>query len=351
MVQISAFPSFELSYESNQPHKTVVSATNDIIIQMPQGRRFYVWFTVDTETGDHAIYHVTPDRTSCEKQQGILNGGTTYPLHLFFGTVVTAFQISPRTLVMTDLHVYRGVPVSTVVNQSVKWAWMTTDIATHASCKYVLPVWRHSSQGVAPLPGYKVHHMQRRSWDTLSPYVHMPHEEPTLRVESNGRSLAVETNGRSLANESNGRSLANESNGRSLAVDSKSCLQTKQFKKPQYSQVTTFWLMADGQYDLYRLYGYGGAQEPEAFVDFACVVDLRTSKWLNGLFRRMKENRSLDAIEESDDEEDFEDVRLHKYTDMERRVKVKCRFQPRLRKWVPVEEDRPNAPVVALHRL
>ena len=160
----------------------------------------------------------------------------------------------------------------------------------------------------------------------------------------------------------------------------------KNTKKPQYAQLTTFGMTASPVYDLYKLYASDGdmngrsdferIMEPEGrrkvrsdksalriclrsdfkgyrngliFVDYACVVDMRVSKWLNGLFRKMKENARLDAIEESDDEEDFNDVSENKYTDLDKVVRVRCKFSHRLKKWVPVDEHA--SPVVAFHRL
>lgn len=92
--------------------------------------------------------------------------------------------------------------------------------------------------------------------------------------------------------------------------------------------------MADVSYDLYKLY-----DSNSVFVDYACVVDKKTSIWLNSLFRNIRENGRLDEMEESDDEEDFERVEENKYTDMEKRLAVRCRFQPRLKKWMPCWED------------
>jgi hypothetical protein len=107
------------------------------------------------------------------------------------------------------------------------------------------------------------------------------------------------------------------------------------WRKPQYHQETRFWIMADPAYDLYKLYARGVDGSP-VFVDYACVIDRATSHWLNGLFRNMIENRRIDAIEESDDEEDFQIVRENKYTDLEKKFVVRCRFQNRLKKWLPV---------------
>ena len=48
---------------------------------------------------------------------------------------------------------------------------------------------------------------------------------------------------------------------------------------------------------------------------------------MNNIFRNIKENKNLDLIEESDDEEDFEDTRIDKYLIHKTEpVKMKCEY-------------------------
>ncbi len=58
---------------------------------------------------------------------------------------------------------------------------------------------------------------------------------------------------------------------------------------------------------------------------------------MNGLFRNIKENRNLDALEESDDEDDFQDIRQEKYVDLEKTMILECLFMRKFRKWMPVK--------------
>ena len=57
---------------------------------------------------------------------------------------------------------------------------------------------------------------------------------------------------------------------------------------------------------------------------------------MNSLFRNIKENNSLDAIEESDDENDFENENDAKYVFLNRSYKMNCLFNSRFKKWIPV---------------
>ena len=56
---------------------------------------------------------------------------------------------------------------------------------------------------------------------------------------------------------------------------------------------------------------------------------------MNGLFRNIRENRNLDSIEESDDEDDFQNVAEDKYVDLQRMLAIECRWHAKFRRWVP----------------
>tara|TARA_A200000113_G_scaffold220526_1_gene230806 strand:- start:882 stop:1862 length:981 start_codon:yes stop_codon:yes gene_type:complete len=69
----------------------------------------------------------------------------------------------------------------------------------------------------------------------------------------------------------------------------------------------------------------------------AAITDYKSSVMMNSLFRNIKENRNLDLLEESDDEEEFEDISEDKYVDLKKSFVMKCVFVPRFRKWKPLE--------------
>ena len=57
---------------------------------------------------------------------------------------------------------------------------------------------------------------------------------------------------------------------------------------------------------------------------------------MNTLFRNIKENRNLDLLEMSDDEDEFEDVSEDKYVDTQKIISMKCVYIPRFKKWKPI---------------
>ena len=55
---------------------------------------------------------------------------------------------------------------------------------------------------------------------------------------------------------------------------------------------------------------------------------------MNNLFRNIKENSNLDAIEESDDE--FENDKLDKFVYLDKEYNMVCTFNSKFKKWTPI---------------
>jgi hypothetical protein len=56
---------------------------------------------------------------------------------------------------------------------------------------------------------------------------------------------------------------------------------------------------------------------------------------MNALFRTIKENANLDLLEESDDDEEFENTQMDKFVDLEKTVLMECVYSKRFKKWQP----------------
>lgn len=101
-------------------------------------------------------------------------------------------------------------------------------------------------------------------------------------------------------------------------------------QKTKPKQEAVFKVMADLAFDVYHLY-----DSDNRHVGAACITNYKMSVMMNRLFRRIKENHSLDAIEESDDEDDFEDVRPDKFVDLNKELFMLCEYHPTFDKWMP----------------
>ena len=87
--------------------------------------------------------------------------------------------------------------------------------------------------------------------------------------------------------------------------------------------------------DIYELYFENGEKIEKYKV--ACVPDYKTSVLMNSIFRTIKENSNLDLLEESDDEEEFENINLDKFVNLEKEIKMKCVFVKKFDSWKPIE--------------
>lgn len=83
--------------------------------------------------------------------------------------------------------------------------------------------------------------------------------------------------------------------------------------------------------DIYALSDPGSGADK----GFACIPNYQTSVFMNGLFRKIKENADLDALEESDSEEEFEDIRADKFVDLEKQLTLRCIYMARFKAWRP----------------
>ena len=58
---------------------------------------------------------------------------------------------------------------------------------------------------------------------------------------------------------------------------------------------------------------------------------------MNKLFRTIKENDRLDALEESDDEEEFENENEDKFVYLDKTYNMVCLYNYKFKKWYPIK--------------
>ena len=73
-------------------------------------------------------------------------------------------------------------------------------------------------------------------------------------------------------------------------------------------------------------------------IGMACIPDYTTSVLMNTHFRRIKENTNLDLLEESDDEEEFEQMNCDKFVCLDKVEPFECKYHRRFRMWIPIKK-------------
>lgn len=98
------------------------------------------------------------------------------------------------------------------------------------------------------------------------------------------------------------------------------------------SNPPSFYVKPDIREDIYHLYS---DKDCTTLVGTANICDYKTSVMMNGLFRNIKENANLDALEESDDEDEFQNVREDKYVHLDKVLLMNCEYSAKFRSWIP----------------
>jgi len=104
------------------------------------------------------------------------------------------------------------------------------------------------------------------------------------------------------------------------------------------ARTAVFLVRPSTAFDIYYLISMDSLRKPSHtyITEIAHIPDYATSVRMNSLFRNIKENEQLDAIEESDDEDDFEDTTPHKHVFLQREYYMECTYHKKFRKWIPV---------------
>ena len=123
----------------------------------------------------------------------------------------------------------------------------------------------------------------------------------------------------------------------------------KYIKPGHHHNNAIFKITADIEPDIYNLFIYKDGTE--VFYDIAFIPNYNTSVMMNKLFRKIKENDNLDAIEESDDEEEFQNNKEDKYVYLDISFKMNCEYNSKFKRWIPVSLASRNDNIISIKNL
>jgi hypothetical protein len=359
---IKRLPKFELSYETISHKK--VSPYYNLAMAIPNGKKYYLWFSF--YKSQNVCYLMDVNRDKKITKITILENDfeSSYALGtILYGSILENAEgekIEDHFFAIEDIFYYKGISTRNMcfgdklgyirefLSRSKHWA--NEPIAkknqskqnnTIKSVFFTLPMMWYIRQTVdyecpAQIPveisnciGYVPHHLQYRSLTTISPYlnVFLTRKLNNIREESN-------------------TIVSNTSK-----VCSFQTLNLRMvFSRPQYKSSAVFQVTADIQFDVYHLFAYG-KNKTTVYYNVACIPNYKTSVFMNGLFRNIRENSNLDYIEESDDEDDFENISEDKYVDLNKTLFMECIFNYKCKKWVPIRVVYKPAKIVHIHQL
>ena len=364
------YPSFELSYETIAHKK--VSPSYNICLAIPHGRKYLLWYTFyGTENVCFLLYMNKEKRFT-----KIVNTGCNLSNHnnfanLCLGTILYGSIIDDTdaglsdsnsnsnsnsngnsktqgmNFIIEDIYYYAGIPLRKS-NFRERWDFIYQFISKNSDflinkngISISLPfIWENKVDGefecspilptfVSENTGYIIHHIQYRCFLDIMPYLNI-----------------LVTRKVNLAQVVKSQPVKQSIVLPVFETESFVC----DYSRPQYRYPTVFQVSADLQYDIYHLFAFGKNGKP-VYYGVAGIPNFKTSIFMNSIFRKIKENENLDAIEESDDEDDFQDIAEDKFVDLNKIELMECVFHTKFKKWVPLRVVENFSKIVHITRL
>ena len=313
---LQKFPKFELSYE-NITHKKVHNA--NVILAIPEGKRFFTWFT--SYNHENICFSLEIDDNNKIKNIKKLNTSFMDCLlgTIFYGTMFKYNDISCFSI--EDIYYYKGQNyIYTPYSNKLQ---LLKDIFTNEISQSLLNN-RFTVFGMPLI--YSDFNL------LLTDIQNLPYKISQLKFR-----FFEKNNSRKIMTINYYNQTKNtEQIDKKIVQRDRDTYQkdTYQNQRDKNKKTAIFKIMAGTEPDIYNLFITKNGNEE--YYDIAIIPDYKTSVMMNSLFRNIKENINLDFIEESDDETDFEDGREDKYTYLDRSFNIKCEFNYKFKRWIPI---------------
>jgi hypothetical protein len=357
---LRSFPSnVKFSYEKST-HKKVLS---DVYVIIPKGKKYFVWFThrnrknicVFLEIGyQNKIMNIFYRHVSFDD---VLSYGT-----IFYGTLFkTRQEISDKKNICSseifsveDIFYYKGDDISQYTYHNklnvIKNIFDTKLRYNMAFCSngiiFGLPVmttdFTEAYDKATELP-YSVYSIQYKYFEhkcSSQPFTEFYHFNNNSIDTINSSVITATGANNMVMNRSN-----NNSENYIMHVNKYNDKHNDKpltYNEPTKQKITSneiykeFFVKPDLQNDIYYLYQSSTTNFEVISKEIAHIPDYKTSVLMNKLFRNIKENNNLDSLEESDEEDEFENIQIDKFVDLNKIIKMRCIFNYKFKKWVPV---------------
>ena len=319
------FPNVELSYETIM-HKKVYNS--DFAIAIPDGRKCFAWFTTFKTQNVCILLEISENKQICKMEivnlcfQNTLSYGT-----IFYGTSFKYKNV--RYFCTEDVYWFKGKDLSKMVfsdkleifnkiySNEIKQRYYFEN-----SMVFGMPLISNSFQGIfdtiEKLP-YRIKYIQFRNSTNDSRIYNVPYSKMDTVYSTMDNPVSAKLLQPTIQQTINPR------------------------PRNDTKREIVFEIKPDIQYDIYHLHYYDNGTT-DNFYDIAYIPDYKTSVMMNKLFRNIKENVNLDALEESDDETEFEDDRPDKFVFLDKSYKMICAWNYKFKKWTPLrlaqDEDK-----------
>jgi len=337
---LEEFPQVKLSYETIT-HKKVYKY--DLLLAVPQGRKCFAWFTSYKDKMSCFILELDSKNRKQIKNVKIMN--SCFSMSLCYGTIFYGtlfYHMSSPFFSIEDIFMYKGNNVSNLdihskMNQICYI--LKNDIKQIAYNNYFvvfgLPIIAKSNDELEVLLKsikYELNGIKYYTSNKSNSYYLLPFKEYTNISEDSKIDIKTDLK---IDGKIDGKT--DEKINEKIDIKTEKSLERitdgkteKKFEKQPYGKILI--CKPDIQNDIYHLYTLDNV-----YVGLAAIPDYKTSIMMNKLFRTIKENNDLDALEESDDEEEFENPNIDKFVYLDKSYKMVCNFNNKFKKWVPIK--------------
>ena len=308
------FPNIELCFETII-HKTVPVQYN-YVLAIPEGRKYFAWFTTYKNQNVCFLLEISNNKQICNIECIY----TCFHRDLAYETVLygTGFkQMGRRFFSCEDIYMYKGNTLTKSTHYSKKLIMFQNIFKNEIKqvaynnqmITFGLPIMSvnvdNLNDKICDL-SYKIKYIQFRTEQNQILNKPLVDTRPVIPVSSVITTPII-------------TKLNNKKNDK---------FKDRQKDRPKEK---VFTIKADIQNDIYNLYDVVSNE----LLDIAYIPDYKTSVMMNKLFRNIKENQNLDALEESDDEEEFENDKIDKFVYLDRSFDMICEYNMKYKRWQP----------------
>lgn len=334
------FPNVKLSYEKII-HKKVYNC--DLAIVIPEGKKSFIWFTSLNDKMVCLLLELDNKNKKEIKNIKIMNSCFSRTLcygTIFYGTFF--YHLNNPFFSIEDIFMYKGQDILNI-NMNSKFTKicdiLKNDIKQISYNDYCLvfglPIITTNCNNIKHIletVKYKLscikYYNKNNNNSHLSISIGKYLEDNEIQL--NEEKIREEN----ICEKISDGKISHEKISDEKIKEEKKEINNNTFKRDNFNKQITkiFIIKPDIQNDIYHLYSLDNH-----YTGIACIPDYKTSVMMNNLFRNIKENNDLDALEESDDEEEFENHNIDKFVNLDKSYKMICNLNTKFKKWVPIK--------------
>ena len=381
---IAEFPNIKLSYE-NIMHKKVYPNEKNFILAIPEGKKCFAWFTnynnknscfvlehgkkyhnVNNYNNYNNYNNNNNNNNNNNKIEDIKIFNCCFNYELCFGTIFygTLFNYNKNNFfTIEDVYYYKSSNVSdltwfnklelinNIMSHDIKQVSYNKNFLVFG-VPLIYENFEEFHKNISSIK-YKINCAQFRyynksnisynllfdninNYNSLNDYNHNKNEIK----DKNNKKIINNTNNTNNTN-NNFDTTKNINTIQAQNKENKNLPHENNYKinlkrETLNKREIVFQVRPDLQNDIYHLYCIDNNLNLINY-DIAFIPDFKTSVMMNKLFRNIKENINLDSLEESDDEEEFENEKEDRFVFLDKKYNMVCNYNHKFKKWYPIK--------------